>query len=66
MLECITEIREQEGLQKGERKGRQAERRRIVKRLLGNKRLSVKEIAAIVEVSVAFVESVRGRKKRTV
>ena len=52
--------------EEGMRKGKRQERRRMIKRMLENKRLSVKEIAAIAEVPVAFVQSVRGRKKRTV
>jgi hypothetical protein len=62
MLEVIAEIREMEGLEKGQLQ----ERTRVVKRLLAKKGRSVKEIAAIVGVSVAFVEGVRGRKKRAI
>jgi hypothetical protein len=50
MLECIAEIREQEGIEKGIRegkvKGQMQERMRVVKRLLASKRLPAKEIAA--------------------
>lgn len=66
IFKALEEWNLQEGLRKGERKGQQQERRRIVKRLLENKRRSAKEIAAIVGVSVAFVENVRGRKKRAI
>ena len=70
ILEQLAEIREQEGLEKGIRKGKVKgqlqERKRVVRRLLANKGRSAKEIAAIVGVSVAFVEGVRRGKKRTV
>jgi hypothetical protein len=66
IFKIVEEMKMEEGLRKGERKGQQQERRRIVKRLLESKRRSAKEIAAIVGVSVAFVENVRGRKKRTI
>ncbi|HEY4286665.1 MAG TPA: hypothetical protein VGN00_06155 [Puia sp.] len=63
IFKYVEQIKMEEGLEKGTRKGRLQERRRIVKRLLAGKRRSAKEIAALVGVSVAFVVGVRKEKK---
>jgi len=62
IFEAVAEIRATEALKKGIRKGRAAEKTRVVRRLLARKGFTVKKIADIVDVSVSFVEKVKKAK----
>lgn len=63
IIEAVAEIRAGEALKKGLRKGRTEEKIKVVRRLLARKGYTVKKIADIVDVSVAFVEKVKKTKK---
>lgn len=71
IIEAVAEIRAGEALKKGLRKGlrkglakgRTEEKIKVVRRLLAEKGFTVKKIADIVDVSVAFVEKVKKTKK---
>ena len=67
ILEAVAEIRAGEALKKGLRRGRAkgitVAKTEVVRRLLARKGFTVKKIADIVDVSVAFVEKVKKTKK---
>lgn len=71
ILEAVAEIRAGEALKKGLRRGRAQGRAKgltvaktqVVRRLLARKGFTVKKIADIVDVSIAFVEKVKKIKK---
>jgi len=59
IFEQVAEIRAEEAFEKG----RMEEKREVVKRLLDDKKFTVKRIAAIAEVSIAFVDKVKKATK---
>jgi hypothetical protein len=59
IFEQVAEMRHEEGLQKGLRKGAQQTKRLVIKNLLNNSKLSLNEIASVADVSVIFVKKVK-------